>query len=759
MVGWGMRAILAFLGLVAGATAPCSVASAQSTQLQEREIQGWVLAADDSPDIASCIVTRRNEKGEFLSFVVDSTSHEWALAIGGRKLRLSKSFSGDGLTAGYAIDDEEPGIIKALALSDGRVLIPLGVDFKMTEGFRRGNRVEILTENARLSFSLAGSGPALDALAECATLHLGFKESLAAEFPTRITTGNEEEYDNYAAIAVGDWFVDAMDRDGRFAACFTRPRPDMDLNVSLERDGIVDMNVGAKALDLPLHQDHQVRFSVDGQPAVVLQGRSYWHDNISFELGKQPSILDAMKNGKRLQAEIGDHKLVYELEGFSSALSAVERCVAHYIAETDPFSAEPAQQSEAPAPGNPGVEPPADNAPTTQPKPVEERNIAGWTLMVSAAEPDKKTCQITRKDELGPLLGVMMQSPAAGVFLTLSDETWQLAKEADYDVRYLIDGGAPVPARARAVSEQMLLLVLGTDLSAAEPLRVAKTIDFRAPETIGLFDLSGSPDALDALRDCADWARGSSTGTPPPAKRSKPGAPSSVQGGKDQPGDAGDDIARQVDNAILALREYPIGKAILENDTGAESELRSSLRAAAASISADQWHQALPVLLGRFMRGHLSHAVKVAPPQALAVLVRHDRDVVQSLKAQPRDCAVFFRAIVSGNLGILPEQRRDAQVNLYSELVYAAYAGPLPEPAFLSLQALATTLAEAYIAQGHSTDDIAAMDNLKTLEDREVCRLADAYLSSVAALDSAKAGSVYRTLLADSLEALEQADP
>src|SRR5262249_5838098 len=140
----------------------------------------------------------------------------------------------------------------------------------------------------------------------------------------------------------------------------------------------------------------------------------------------------------------------------------------------------------------------------------------------------------------------------------------------------------------------------------------------------------------------------------------------------------------------------------------------------------------------------------------LASLVRHDRDVVRSLQAQPRDCAVFFTAISFGNLGLLPEQRRDAQVALYAELIAAAYERPLPAPKFLPVQELADTIAEAYIAQGHSTDDIGAMDNLKKLDDQEVCRLGNAYLSSVAALDDSKASGVYRTFVWSSIDALEQ---
>jgi hypothetical protein len=760
MVDRGIRAILAVLGLSLGVVALCSVARAQSSPLEEREIGRWRLAAtaEDAPNNAICTVSSRNEKGELFGFRVDSASHEWALAIGGRELRLGKSFYGDGLSAGYAIDGNEPGFITALPLSNRSVVIPLGADFKMTEGFRRGDRIEILTENARLSFSLAGSGAALDALADCARQHLGFKESLTAEFPTRIKVANEEDY---AAIAIGDWFVDAGDRDGHFASCFTTRRSGAaDFSISLERDGIVDMHVGAKTLDLPLHQDHAVRFSVDGQPAGVLQGRSFWHDSVSLELSKQRSILEAMRNGKRLQVEIDDHKLAYELEGFGSAFSAVERCVAHYTAETDPFSDAPVQQSSAtPTPTVAGTEPPNDKAVTAPQPEMVERSVAGWTLTVSGAELGKKTCQVTRKDELGPLLGVTMQSPAGLVFLTLSDDTWQLTKEADYEVRYLIDGGTPVPVMAHAVSETMMVLVLGADLSATEPLRLAKTLDFRAPDTIGLFNLAGSQEALDALRDCADWTRGSNEVTPTPATRSKPGAPISAKGPEDRSRNEAGAVARQVDNAIVALREHPFGKVILEHDPAAESALRSSLQAAVASKPADQWLQTVTGVLGRFMRVHLADAVRIAPPEALAILVRQDRDMVHSLKAQPPDCAVFFTAITSGNLGILPEQRRDAQVERYAALMAAAYARPLPEPGFLPLQQLADTLAEAYIAQGFSTDDIAAMDNLKKLEDHEVCRLADVYLSSVAALEDDKAGGIYRTFVWSSIQALEQPGP
>jgi hypothetical protein len=137
---------------------------------------------------------------------------------------------------------------------------------------------------------------------------------------------------------------------------------------------------------------------------------------------------------------------------------------------------------------------------------IEEREVAGWTLMASSNDANGETsCMVTRHDELGPILGVTVQSGVNAVFLVLADLTpGEMERGEFYDVSYVIDDGAPVTIPAQARSQTTFLIGFGKKFSALEPLRRGRKIDFRSPETIALFDLSGSDQAFDALQDCAE---------------------------------------------------------------------------------------------------------------------------------------------------------------------------------------------------------------------------------------------------------------
>jgi hypothetical protein len=255
-------------------------------------------------------------------------------------------------------------------------------------------------------------------------------------------------------------------------------------------------------------------------------------DRLVVEIDGSTGLLDALRNGRGLKVRVGDHNLAYDLAGVGPVVDAVERCVGRYA---------PTALAASPATGTP--------------KPLrEERDIAGWTLTGSKDGPDGvATCVLNRADELGPILGIAMQGGVDLVFVTLSDSRWDLKAEASYDISYAIDDGAPTSLAAKAVSESTMLFVLGQSFAATEPLRHASKLDFRAPETIALFDLSGSANALDGLRDCAE-RYGIGTKSPTalesaPAARSKPAAPARAQ--------TQDSIKSQVDAAIAALWDHP----------------------------------------------------------------------------------------------------------------------------------------------------------------------------------------------------------
>jgi hypothetical protein len=126
-------------------------------------------------------------------------------------------------------------------------------------------------------------------------------------------------------------------------------------------------------------------------------------------------------------------------------------------------------------------------------------------MATTNASSGEASCMVTRDDELGPILGVTIQSGVSAVFLVLANLTpGEMEEGSFYDVRYVIDDGTPVPVAAQAESRTTFLIAIGKTLAALEPLRRGHKIDFRAPETIALFDLSGSGKAFEALQDCAE---------------------------------------------------------------------------------------------------------------------------------------------------------------------------------------------------------------------------------------------------------------
>jgi hypothetical protein len=137
---------------------------------------------------------------------------------------------------------------------------------------------------------------------------------------------------------------------------------------------------------------------------------------------------------------------------------------------------------------------------------LEERDIAGWLLIATTDDSNRRaSCTVTRTDELGPILGVSVQSGVDAVFLVLGNLTpGEMELNAYYDVSYRIDDGTPVDTAAQARSPTMFLIAFGKNFAALEPLRRGRKIDFLAPDTIALFDLAGSSKALDALQDCTE---------------------------------------------------------------------------------------------------------------------------------------------------------------------------------------------------------------------------------------------------------------
>jgi len=225
-------------------------------------------------------------------------------------------------------------------------------------------------------------------------------------------------------------------------------------------------------------------------------------------LGDTFAATDPLRHGSRIQIRARGKAFVFSLAGSARALDGVLDCANRHLgfseakSAANPFAeATPGSESQRPAEGaakNKEVTPDASSTPLD----AGDRDVAGWTLM-GPAPGDDSTCMVTRADVEGPILGITVQRPINLWFFTLAYDSWQFERGAYYPIDYAIDDGAPVSTVAQAKSQTMIVIPLGKTPAAIAPFRHGSALDFRMPQTIALFDLSGSTQALDALIDCA----------------------------------------------------------------------------------------------------------------------------------------------------------------------------------------------------------------------------------------------------------------
>lgn len=86
--------------------------------------------------------------------------------------------------------------------------------------------------------------------------------------------------------------------------------------------------------------------------------------------------------------------------------------------------------------------------------------------------------------------------------LAFADPQWKLSPGASYDLTMQIDGGAPIPARATAVTNQEVTIALQDNVALFERFRHGYQLRVNAAGQEFFFNLTGTSRALNAVLNC-----------------------------------------------------------------------------------------------------------------------------------------------------------------------------------------------------------------------------------------------------------------
>src|SRR5262249_22190073 len=155
--------------------------------------------------------------------------------------------------------------------------------------------------------------------------------------------------------------------------------------------------------------------------------------------------------------------------------------------------------------------------------------------------------------------------------------------------------------------------------------RHGRVLEIDAARQQFLMTLKGSGKALSALRDCVQQVFGPSGPGASPAQPSANQARAPEQPTAPVPSEP--DAA--VERVISAAKQLRMGRLIFPNDAAAEPELRSQLHSALVSVPDDQRDRQGALVLQAFFVHRVEQAMKTAPADVIAKMIRHDRDVMQ----------------------------------------------------------------------------------------------------------------------------------
>jgi hypothetical protein len=381
---------------------------------------------------------------------------------------------------------------------------------------------------------------------------------------------------------------------------------------------------------------------------------------------------------------------------------------------------------------------------------LENRNVGDWTLVAVAGDAGKgEICMVARYSQQRINLNIMASraNRALSFLLDGTDAGWRLNEGAVYDISFAVDDHPSLAAKARAETTSSILIPFATDFSQTELLRTGRSLEVSAARGMFQFSLDGSAAALDALQECAREHLGYGDA----GASTNPFAASS-QGPKEESA-ASDELARdpRLEASIASIKELRLVRAIFEHDPSAEPEFRARLGRAASASSGDE--KVVQREARAFLTERVRKAFQAAPAGAFAEFAQADLGVMRQLREQPRACAAYFSASRPGDP--IPTEIRAAQSDRAAEVVEAAFLKPAPPSPYGEKQFVAW-IAGAYVALGFPGEDLAKLDNLGVLDDREICRVGTQLIAAVTSLGTERAGEVYRWM---KLSVLEQPFP
>jgi hypothetical protein len=314
---------------------------AETRKVESTQIGSWNLTAfaGDPDEYAACSVEIKNQAG--IEFGVWSdTFGGWLMFLGADDWKLEEGADYD---VQYTIDDRTPVAAQAKAVIDNSVHIWLGRDYASTEVLRRGDRIAIKTAKETFSFDLAGSARALDAMRDCAKRWLRLRDASKSnasqapsdpELPQRMP-GSSSDF--FRSAHVGPWTIEARTNfmNGAFTYCSVSP-PDPGphkLFIKLDRRQDWRMAILKSGWQMDPNAPMHVRYSIDDGPFVLVAGQLSISQIIGVELGREPALIDKLRNGRRLRFQVNGEEFSFDLSGAGRALAALSRCVERYSAE------------------------------------------------------------------------------------------------------------------------------------------------------------------------------------------------------------------------------------------------------------------------------------------------------------------------------------------------------------------------------------------------------------------------------------------
>jgi len=499
-----------------------------------------------------------------------------------------------------------------------------------------------------------------------------------------------------------------------------------------------------------------VDYAIDDHNPVSADAVSTTGTDLSILLGKDAAALNPLRHGNEIVLHAAGKTFSFSLAGSARVLDAVADCANQHLGfRQAQISAELAAVDPTSTQGKP--------MPT---KPVNlskgmfaDQNLPdGWRLEgYDASRRPTKSCEVSTFNEKAEWLRISAESPndlsisisnaeferqIASSFPLKGTNYLDVTKPAkvdrfdlleDYDVTYLIDG-SPIGVKGQALLTG-LRVSLGHSFTATQGFRQGRKVEFRTPFGNLTFSLSGAAFALDALRDCAI----DHLGFEDAAAWTDTYDVGSAEGSKDP----------ALEGSIAAAKELRIMQVIFAHDPSAEAEFRDRLNRAVRASGGDK--QAVRAEVQAFLGDRLVQAMKAAPSDALAKLARNDRDFLRQLQAKPEACAAFFRLNGRSDFGFLPGEMRTARSNAYADLIEAAMERP-SHASRPDQEQMVTWIAEAYVELGFSGDDLASLDKLSSVDDRETCRLGGELMTAVASLSEDRAGEVYRWMVLSGAE-------